>query len=93
MDKSLVDLIILVGPFIAPVFLTQALKNTFSIPKRFIPIVPYIIAFILIGLKALSAAQTLTWNTLFQSIYESGVIGSVSIALYNIYQKTIKGKE
>lgn len=93
MEKALVDLIIQVGPFIAPVFLTQALKTTFGIPKRFIPIIPYLVALVLVVLKALGTGQPLTLNNFFQIIYESGVIGSVSIALYNVYQKTIKGKE
>ena len=92
MDKSLVVLIVSAGPFIAPVFITQALKITFKIPKRFIPIIPYLVAFALLVLKVYGTEQSVTLSNYLQIIYESGVIGSVSIALYNIYQKTIKGK-
>lgn len=92
MDKTFVELIIQVGPYIAPIFLTQSLKTALGIPRRVVPVVPYVIALILVGLRALTVNEVLSWMTLYQILYESAIIGSISIALYNIFQKTIKGK-
>lgn len=92
MDKQTIELIIKIGPYIAPIFLAQAIKISFRIGRRWVPVIPFICAWVLIVIRYLSLGQVFGWIVFWGMIYEGAVIGAISIALFDLLKITVLNK-
>lgn len=92
MDKTTIDLLLRIGPYIAPTLLTQAIKKSFNINRRWIPLIPFFIAWILITLRELSQGTPLNGSLFWRIVYDGVIGGAISITLFNLYRKTIMDK-
>lgn len=92
MDKSTIDLLLLIGPYITPAFLTQAIKKSFCIRQRWIPLIPFFCSWALVALRELGQGTPLADGLIWRIIYDGVIGGAISIALFNLYHKTILNK-
>jgi hypothetical protein len=87
------EFLIQYGPYIGVYLFTEAIKNAFKIPRRWIPIVPFVLGWLIAAAMLVIKDSELPVKVFAAKVLLEGlIVGALSIAIRNIYTKVILNK-
>jgi hypothetical protein len=92
--QEVMEFMIKYGLYFAPYIITQVIKKPLNIPKRWIPLLPFLVAYLVVACQIIEAGSLGPWWQIVAKIFKEGsVLAVVSIGARTLWTKFFKRKE
>jgi hypothetical protein len=92
--QEVMEFLIKYGIYIFPYLITQIIKKPFAIPKRWIPLVPFLISYLVVTCQIIETGTVLSpWQFGAKIAIEGSILGTVSVGARELWTKFFKRKE